>query len=50
LWGVPEVSDETATVEAVDLHIGQHLRFEIGSNWIRVFLYDSTFAVLVAGG
>jgi len=40
LWGIPEVSDEAATVEAVDLHIGQHLRFEIGTDWIRVFLYE----------
>jgi hypothetical protein len=39
LWGVPDISGESAVVEAVDLHVGQPMRFEIGATWIRVFLY-----------
>jgi hypothetical protein len=40
LWGIPETSDDTAEVDAVDLHVGQRLRFEVGRSWIRVFLYE----------
>jgi hypothetical protein len=40
LWGIPEVQKSIAEVEAVDLHVGQRLRFEVGPTWIRVFLYS----------
>jgi hypothetical protein len=40
LWGIPEISSNTAEVDAVDLHVGQRLRFELGQRWIRVFLYE----------
>ncbi|SRR6266496_1504898 len=39
LWGVPEIQESIAEVEAVDLHLGRRVRFEIGASWIRVFLY-----------
>jgi len=40
LWGVPEqTGPETAEVEAVDLHVGQVLRFDITPRWMRVYLF-----------
>ena len=27
-------------MEAVDLHVGQHLRFDITTNWLRVYLFE----------
>ncbi|MEV1109748.1 hypothetical protein AB0I95_13975 [Micromonospora sp. NPDC049751] len=39
LWGMPEVTSQgIAEVEAVDLHVGQRLRFDIGDVWMRVYL------------
>jgi hypothetical protein len=38
LWGVPDIVSGVAQVEAVDLHIGQRLRFDIGREWLRVYL------------
>ena len=38
LWGVPEIVDGVAEVEAVDLHVGQRLRMDIGDSWMRVYL------------
>lgn len=43
LWGIPEtVRDEGAgpvvEVDAVDLHVGQRLRMDIGRQWMRVYL------------
>ncbi|MGH3404694.1 MAG: hypothetical protein ACRDRJ_19650 [Streptosporangiaceae bacterium] len=38
LWGQPEITDGTALVDAVDLHVGQRLRMEVGSEWMRVYL------------
>jgi len=39
LWGIPEIaSDGTAEVEAVDLHVGQRLRLDIGTEWMRIYL------------
>ncbi|HEX6077337.1 MAG TPA: hypothetical protein VFZ32_19020 [Micromonosporaceae bacterium] len=38
LWGVPSISnDGVAEVEAVDLHVGQKLRMDIGDSWLRVY-------------
>lgn len=53
LWGVPRMlGTSVAAVEAVDLHVGQRLRFEIGTTWLRVFLTEgacgNTVARLVA--
>jgi hypothetical protein len=40
LWGIPELTGpSTAEVDAVDLHVGQQLRFDITANWIRVYLF-----------
>jgi hypothetical protein len=38
LWGVPHIEDGVAELEAVDLHVGELLRVDIGTNWLRVFL------------
>jgi hypothetical protein len=38
LWGQPEISDGTAFVNAVDLHVGQRLGMEVGSEWMRIYL------------
>lgn len=40
LWGVPQMTGErSAEVEAVDLHVGQQLRFDVTSGWLRVYLF-----------
>lgn len=42
LWGVPAtVADEAGDrveVDAVDLHVGQRLRMDIGRTWMRIYL------------
>ncbi|GAB2961365.1 hypothetical protein [Streptomyces heilongjiangensis] len=48
LWGVPQMSGDVATVEAVDLHVGHGLRLEIGMQWMRVYLDKGTCGNTVA--
>ncbi|WP_159040830.1 hypothetical protein [Streptomyces sp. XY593] len=48
LWGIPEISGEVATVNAVDLHVGHGLRVEVGRNWMRVYLEKGTCGNTVA--
>lgn len=53
LWGSPrELADGVFEVEAVDLHVGERISFEISANWLRVYLHDgacgNTVARLVA--
>lgn len=38
LWGVPRIHSGVAEIEAVDLHVGQPLSFDIGDQWMRVYL------------
>jgi hypothetical protein len=38
LGGIPEVNDDIAEVEAIDLHVGQRLRVDVGPTWMRVYL------------
>lgn len=38
LWGQPEITGDSAVVDAVDLHVGQRLGVEIGRDWMRVYL------------
>jgi hypothetical protein len=38
LWGRPVILDDVATVEAVDLHVGQRITIDIGRDWMRVYL------------
>jgi hypothetical protein len=38
LWGQPEITGDSAVVDAVDLHVGQRLGMEIGQDWMRVYL------------
>jgi hypothetical protein len=38
LWGRPEITGDSAFVDAVDLHVGQRLSMEIGRDWMRVYL------------
>jgi hypothetical protein len=41
LWGLPQMTGErTAEVEAVDLHVGQQMRFDITPSWMRVYLFE----------
>ncbi|MDE0170780.1 MAG: hypothetical protein OXS29_14945 [bacterium] len=41
LWGVPRYDGEgMAEVEAVDLHVGQRLRFDITTKWLRIYLFE----------
>jgi hypothetical protein len=41
LWGMPQMTgDRSAEVEAVDLHVGQQLRFDITSDWLRIYLFE----------
>ena len=41
LWGIPEMTGEhSAEVEAVDLHVGQQLRFDITAEWLRVYIFE----------
>lgn len=39
LWGEPRIDDGVAQIEAVDLHIGHRILFEIGTTWMRIYLY-----------
>ncbi|MEW6155341.1 MAG: hypothetical protein AB1673_15350 [Actinomycetota bacterium] len=40
LWGIPQMTgEERAEVEAVDLHVGQPVRFDIAPEWMRVYLF-----------
>lgn len=39
LWGRPAVTaDGIAEVAAVDLHVGQQLRIDVGNDWMRIYL------------
>lgn len=40
LWGIPVDRNGVAEVEAVDLHVGRKLRFDVGSNWLRVYVFE----------
>ena len=41
LWGLPRRVDKNlAEVEAVDLHVGQRLRFDVAAEWMRVYLFE----------
>lgn len=48
LWGVPEISGETAEIDAVDLHVGQTLPIDIGPDWLRVYLREGSCGNTVA--
>jgi hypothetical protein len=48
LWGLPEFNEGIAQVEAVDLHVGQRLRLDIGPNWMRVYLEDGSCGNTIA--
>lgn len=38
LWGRPRIDGDQAEVEAVDLHMGQRMRLELGARWMRILL------------
>lgn len=38
LWGQPVIVGDTATVDAVDLHVGQRVRIDVGSDWMRMYI------------
>jgi hypothetical protein len=37
---VPVERNGIAEVEAVDLHVGRKLRFDIGSDWLRIYVFE----------
>lgn len=38
LWGAPHIDDGVAEIDAVDLHVGQLLRIDVGPTWMRIYL------------
>lgn len=38
LWGLPQIVGDIAEIEAVDLHVGQRLRMDVGRTWMRIYL------------
>lgn len=39
LWGIPEqAGDDAWVVEAVDLHVGQRIPMDVGTDWLRIYL------------
>ena len=38
LWGEPVLEAGVAEIDAVDLHVGQRLRMDVGDTWMRVYL------------
>jgi len=48
LWGQPFVTEDGASVEAVDLHVGQRLSMELGYDWMRVYLHVGSCGNTVA--
>jgi hypothetical protein len=48
LWGQPAVAEDEALVEAVDLHVGQRVGIEVGTNWMRVYLHAGSCGNTVA--
>jgi hypothetical protein len=48
LWGQPTITAEQASVEAVDLHVGQRLSIELGRDWMRVYLHAGACGNTVA--
>ena len=48
LWGRPTVTEDGASVEAVDLHVGQRVRMDLGQDWMRVYLHAGSCGNTVA--
>jgi len=48
LWGQPTVTEDGASVEAVDLHVGQRVSIELGYDWMRVYLHAGSCGNTVA--
>jgi hypothetical protein len=48
LWGQPTIIDDIATVDAVDLHVGQRVRIDVGSDWIRIYILAGSCGNTVA--
>jgi hypothetical protein len=48
LWGRPLIDQDVAYVEAVDLHVGQRIRLDIGREWIRAYLPEGACGNTIA--
>jgi len=48
LWGTSNTSGEVVEIEAVDLHVGQRLQFDIAHGWMRVYLRNGCCGNTVA--
>lgn len=48
LWGMPELVEGIAEVEAVDLHVGETLRMDVGQDWLRAYVQHGTCGNTIA--
>ncbi len=48
LWGIPSFDDGIAKVDAVDLHVGQRIRIDVGMQWLRIYLPDGVCGNTIA--
>jgi len=48
LWDQPAVTEHAASVEAVDLHVGERMSMELGRDWMRVYLHAGSCGNTVA--
>ena len=48
LWGRPTITEDGASVEAVDLHIGQRIRMDLGYDWMRIYLHAGSCGNTIA--
>ena len=48
LWGQPVITEDYASVDAVDLHVGERLYVELGEDWMRAYLGAGTCGNTVA--
>jgi hypothetical protein len=48
LWGAPEVKSDYAEVHAVDLHVANSIRLDVGPDWLRIYLNEGSCGNTVA--
>ena len=48
LWGSPEIDEDYARVDAVDLHVGSTMKIDVGTDWMRIYLSKGSCGNTVA--
>lgn len=48
LWGAPEIKSDYAEVHAVDLHVANGIRLDVGRDWLRIYLDEGSCGNTVA--